>query len=372
MSFPPGTEGEPNTTISSAKYNAMLLDLLGDLNTPRPVSAGGTGVNNLASLGTALGLKAAGKVDVVTVELGGTGKTTAAEALAALGGAALAGPTTFTGNTVVPDQPAGSNNGRAANTRYVDAAAYLGSVAGMYSGLSVEVTSSAAITIQAGSLSVVNAAGGVRGLRNINVDASLNTLDTGTKTNSRWYYIHVFYNPTTGDIVARPSLNASAPTAPAGYTFRTRVGTVRSDSDGNLWRTIQKGVRVYIACGDNPSIYPVAASGVAGATSGGNVTLETVSLTAFIPPTAVAASVIAFNNWKNGTRAYMHVAPNVAHGGANRGLNGSAGQNWLMMCVDSSFTSMNAIVDLVTPQQIAWASDGAGGAIAISGWLENL
>lgn len=42
-SAPPGTEGVPDTTIESAKYNALVADLVEDANFPRPVAAGGTG-----------------------------------------------------------------------------------------------------------------------------------------------------------------------------------------------------------------------------------------------------------------------------------------------------------------------------------------
>jgi hypothetical protein len=44
-SIPPGTEGVTDTTIESNKYNAFAHDVETDLNTPRPVSAGGTGAS---------------------------------------------------------------------------------------------------------------------------------------------------------------------------------------------------------------------------------------------------------------------------------------------------------------------------------------
>jgi hypothetical protein len=42
-SAPPGTAGTPNTTIESAKYNALVDDLVVDANAARPVTAGGIG-----------------------------------------------------------------------------------------------------------------------------------------------------------------------------------------------------------------------------------------------------------------------------------------------------------------------------------------
>jgi hypothetical protein len=42
---PPGTEGIPNYTVESARYNAFVADVTQDLNLPRPVVAGGTGAS---------------------------------------------------------------------------------------------------------------------------------------------------------------------------------------------------------------------------------------------------------------------------------------------------------------------------------------
>ncbi|WP_292216394.1 hypothetical protein [Mesorhizobium sp.] len=42
-SAPPGTKGNPNTTIESAKYYALVDDLVADANAARPVTAGGSG-----------------------------------------------------------------------------------------------------------------------------------------------------------------------------------------------------------------------------------------------------------------------------------------------------------------------------------------
>jgi len=47
--LPPGTEGIPDTTIESGKYNSFIGDVETDLNTPRPVVAGGTGATSAAA-----------------------------------------------------------------------------------------------------------------------------------------------------------------------------------------------------------------------------------------------------------------------------------------------------------------------------------
>ncbi|MES0162420.1 MULTISPECIES: pyocin knob domain-containing protein [unclassified Mesorhizobium] len=45
-SWPPNTTAIPNTTIESGKYNAFLADLLSIMNTPRPITMGGTGASS--------------------------------------------------------------------------------------------------------------------------------------------------------------------------------------------------------------------------------------------------------------------------------------------------------------------------------------
>jgi hypothetical protein len=46
---PAGTDAVPNTSVESSKYNNNVADVEQDLNTPRPIVAGGTGANNAAT-----------------------------------------------------------------------------------------------------------------------------------------------------------------------------------------------------------------------------------------------------------------------------------------------------------------------------------
>lgn len=55
-SAPAGTTATANTTIESAKYNALKDDLVEDANTVRPIVAGGTGGASAAAARTALGV----------------------------------------------------------------------------------------------------------------------------------------------------------------------------------------------------------------------------------------------------------------------------------------------------------------------------
>jgi len=61
-SRPPGTDGIPNLTIESTKYNAYVGDVEQDLNTPRPIVAGGTGATTARDAMIALGGELANQV----------------------------------------------------------------------------------------------------------------------------------------------------------------------------------------------------------------------------------------------------------------------------------------------------------------------
>ncbi|WP_189350067.1 hypothetical protein [Mesorhizobium sp. M1E.F.Ca.ET.045.02.1.1] len=71
-SAPPGTKGSPNTTIESAKYNALVDDLVADANAARPVTAGGSGSST--AVGAADNFSAAGAdvASAATVNLANT------------------------------------------------------------------------------------------------------------------------------------------------------------------------------------------------------------------------------------------------------------------------------------------------------------
>jgi hypothetical protein len=68
-SAPPGTKGNPNTTIESAKYNALVDDLVADANAARPVTAGGSGSNTAVGGADAFSPAGADMASAATVNL---------------------------------------------------------------------------------------------------------------------------------------------------------------------------------------------------------------------------------------------------------------------------------------------------------------
>jgi len=96
MSKPAGTTAVPNTLIESSKFNAVVDDIIADLNLARPISAGGTGSTTAADARIALGISA---TNTPFTPAGAIAATNVQAALAELDTekAALAGAT-FTGS----------------------------------------------------------------------------------------------------------------------------------------------------------------------------------------------------------------------------------------------------------------------------------
>lgn len=67
-SLPSGSTAVPNTPISSATQNAILADLVADLNAARPVVAGGTGATTAADARVNLGATSTGSSLITAVD----------------------------------------------------------------------------------------------------------------------------------------------------------------------------------------------------------------------------------------------------------------------------------------------------------------
>ncbi|MGB7241674.1 MAG: hypothetical protein WBC93_06275 [Sulfitobacter sp.] len=68
-SKPTGTTAVASATIESAKYNAVIDDLVTDANTARPIVAGGTGGTSASAARTLLGVPATADVQAVNANL---------------------------------------------------------------------------------------------------------------------------------------------------------------------------------------------------------------------------------------------------------------------------------------------------------------
>jgi len=70
---------------------------------------------------------------------------------------------------------------------------------------------------------------------------NLGGLDTGVKAIDARYHVHIITNDTTEAVDALFSLSKGAPTIPAGWSLRKRVGSISTDSSGNILGFRQTG-----------------------------------------------------------------------------------------------------------------------------------
>ncbi len=66
-------------------------------------------------------------------------------------------------------------------------------------------------------------------------------LDTGAKANSTWYHMWVIGRVDTHVVDVLFSTSATAPTMPANYTKKRRIGAIRTDSGGTIIPFLQYG-----------------------------------------------------------------------------------------------------------------------------------
>jgi hypothetical protein len=104
-SKPAGTTATAGVTIESAKYNAVIDDLVTDANTPRPIVAGGTGASTASAARTALGLGTAAVANTgdFATAAQGAGALQAASDLSDLADAATARTNLGLGTAAVVD-----------------------------------------------------------------------------------------------------------------------------------------------------------------------------------------------------------------------------------------------------------------------------
>lgn len=224
-------------------------------------------------------------------------------------------------------------------------------------------------------------------LANVNVTAvtgtagsngvGANSLDTGKWASNTWYALYVAFNSTSAQACALLSLNATTPQLPAGYTFYTRVGWIRTDGTTNCrpLSFTQKGaqVRYKVTPGSNVTALPILAQGAAGDTT--IPTWVAIDWTAFAPPTTIDLKILTGSN---GNSCTVMVAPNNSFGAWNSVAN-------LPPIMHSNVGTYVFTDDDVSVESnnIYWASNagaqpptpgtaGNYGILCVVGWTDNI
>lgn len=250
------------------------------------------------------------------------------------------------------------------------AASNLVGIQGAFKKLAGSATGlSAVTTYSADEIIVESPAGQYQTLRAVNITPSIalsgaNGLDTGASVASTWYSVWVIWNgATTAGLL---SLSATAPTMPAGYTHKARVGWIRTDATASKYPLsfVQKGrsVQYKVATGSNVPTIPILSSGVAG-----SITVPTwiaTAVGAFVPPTAAAIKVAG-----NTTSAGLIVAPNNSFGAVSSTTNPPP---YLAFAGSSNAQSSSPGLILLESSNIYLAASGSSAVITCFGWEDNL
>lgn len=252
------------------------------------------------------------------------------------------------------------------------------SVTGTFKNLRLSTTgTSAPVTVTADEIVVSDGAGYYKTLSNVSLSIAgtssgvANGLDTGALAISTWYSVWVIWNQPSNITAGLLSTSDTAPTLPSGYTFKARVGWMKTDGTGNKFPLgiIQQGrkVRYKIASGSNVTGLPIVASGTQGNTA--TPTWVSNSLTAYIPTTAKVYTAYAYSNVDSGGNVTL-LASNNTYGGYDSMVNPAP----LFVVVSNVAGYYTTSVGELSNEDgnLYYAGAGAGSSAKVVGWEDNL
>lgn len=250
-------------------------------------------------------------------------------------------------------------------------------VVGAAKNLKVSTTgTSSIVTVSADELVAESATNSYVTLRSVAASLSFavagaNGLDVGAANSqaaSTWYSVWVIWNGST--IAGLLSLSETAPTMPAGYTHKARVGWIRTDSTANKFPLsfVQHGDKAFYvpAAGTNLLSPPSMAAGVLGNVN--TPTWSPFSVDAFIPPTA---SIVKFFTAAYAQAAVYMVADSNAYGVYNSGTNPPPVMH-NTASPGADFIQFMSSLRVAPARNLFCASNTAAFNIRCLGWEDNL
>lgn len=255
------------------------------------------------------------------------------------------------------------------------------SIQGTFKNLLISTTGAdSKVTVTADELAVENGNGAYATLRSISlsgasaIDISTTVaggLDTGTLAGSTWYSVWVIWNPATGTkngLISTADGISTFPMMPSGYTFKARVGWIRTDGTANKYplsfKQYGRKVQYALVAGSNMTAYPVMASGVGGTFNSTTYTPAATAIANFVPSTASAISVTV----QCGTTTVgvnVAASPSAVGGGFNSAtcppISANSSSMW-----NASGTFM------LESTNIYYAANSAASSLTCLGWEDNL
>jgi hypothetical protein len=223
------------------------------------------------------------------------------------------------------------------------------------------------IDITADHAVLVNSSGAAKYVSGVSLNVNFattgaNALDTGSHASSTWYYVWIISNGTT--TAGLGSTSSTSPTMPSGYTYKMRVGAVRTNGSTQFMLTNQRGrnVRYQLKAGSTTTIWPNIATGAVGSVS--TPTYVSTSIATQVPPTAVTVCL---------TAAIAATASNfLAAPSADYGNSSSTTAIAPFVVLPDDFYGVGGVgeVQLETSQTIFVAQNG--GNLNCLGWVDAI
>lgn len=283
----------------------------------------------------------------------------------------------FTGTPTAPTAALGTNTTQLATTAFVQSTLAGGVVVRSFSNLSASATgTNASVTVTADEVSLENSSNAYVTMRSVSLTinsqgSGANGLDTGSLAADTWYAVYVIYNPTTVTTAGLISTSATAPTLPAGYTFKARIGWIRTDSSADKYPLgfTQKGkeVRYKVESGTNVAS---ARSMITGASGTLNSSLTAVAVSSFVPTTAARIMGAIYQKSPGNLTIGVQASPNSTATDA-----GGAGV-FLRQSINTTFANQQVQFDFMLESTNIYYAAAAGGGSSVGmvafGWVDNL
>jgi hypothetical protein len=227
------------------------------------------------------------------------------------------------------------------------------------------------IDVDADELVVETTAGVAFRLRDINLTINCgttgaNALDAGGLAINDWVSVWVIYNPATDTIAGLASASTTAPTMPAGYTAKARVGWMRTQSTSVFHRTRQLGRRAqYVISATITTGFPVIEENASGTHSASAPTYTSKSVASVVPPTAGKIAVTVVNNDGGAGPHACYVAPNTNYGG----YQSSSPPPIFVGGVTTGSACGEMLLEALT---VGYVGDGSGAGAYCTGWEDNI
>lgn len=237
---------------------------------------------------------------------------------------------------------------------------------GSFSNLSIKVASNTTVTVAADLVTTTDGTNylttALSGTINLGSNGAANSLDTGTIAQGTWYSIWAIAKA-DGTTAGLASTSSSSPTLPSGYTYKSRIGWVRTISgSATLYGTWQLGRRAQYVVGLAQTSAPIKIAGGSATGDPSVGTYTSVAISSYVPTTAseILGSIVA-------QYGKSIIAPNNSYGAIS-----STTAPPPVAVNAGSAESITPFSFIVESSNIYWASNANLNYVYISGWIDNI